>query len=126
MPIPAGGIHFVGDQRPDRTESVEALGAGPLAIFLLQVSGGYVVGDGVTANIVARVLIGTDFAASIADDDRDLAFEINPLGELRDADRLTRGDERGWSFEEEQRFGRDLIAQLGGVLAIVASDADNL
>src|ERR1700729_1381533 len=80
-----GRVHLIRNQRSHRTESVKTLGAGPLAILLLQVSSSHVVSDGVTANIVARVLVGTDSAASFADDDRDLTFEINSLRELRDA-----------------------------------------
>jgi hypothetical protein len=81
-----GRVYLIRNQRSNRTESVKTLGAGPLAIFLLQVSSSHVVSDGVTANIVARILIGTYSAASFADDDCNLTFEINALREFGDAD----------------------------------------
>ena len=49
------GVDFVADDWADGAKRVEALGAGPLAIFLLQVAGGYVVGQGVAADDGAPV-----------------------------------------------------------------------
>src|ERR1035437_809618 len=44
------GVHFIADQRADRTKSVKTLGAGPLAVFLLQIARGYIVGQRVSAD----------------------------------------------------------------------------
>ena len=63
------GIDFVGDNRASRTEGVEALGAGPLTVGLLQIARRDVVDDGVTADVLAHVFIVADLRASLADDD---------------------------------------------------------
>ena len=72
-----GGIDFVADPWADGTERVETLGASPLAVFLLQVAGGDVVGEGVAANDGAQVEAGFEFAGSAADHDGEFAFMID-------------------------------------------------
>ena len=69
---------------------------------------------------------GTDFGGALADDDGQLAFEVDALRLRRNADRLAGGDDGGRGFQEHERLFRDLVAELGGVLAIIAADAEDL
>ena len=57
-------IDFVGHERTDGTKGIEALGARPLPVLLLQIARGDVVGQRVAANIAACVFFRADLAAS--------------------------------------------------------------
>jgi len=70
------GVDFVADIGADGTEGVKTLGAGPLGFLLLQVAGGYVVGQGVAANHSSPVRIFGELGDALADDERQFTFEV--------------------------------------------------
>src|SRR5208337_4902805 len=76
-------VGLVADDRPDRAESIEALAAGPLPVFALQVARGHVVQAGVAADVRPHVLVRAHVAAALADHHRQFAFEVHPLGDGR-------------------------------------------
>ncbi|ETW25197.1 hypothetical protein MGAST_04050 [Mycobacterium gastri 'Wayne'] len=71
-----GGIHVSDDPRTDRTKCVVAFRPCPLAVGLLLIAGGYVVGDGVAEDVVGG-LGGWDVLARPADHYRELTLEVN-------------------------------------------------
>src|SRR5439155_19071747 len=111
-----GNMFAADDPGADRTERVESFAAGPLSVFALQIAGGYVVHAGVAENIVLR-LPGQDVPGGPrADDDSQLALIVDVFGDRRIHDRVARGDQRGGWLEEDERLGRDFIAQLLSVV----------
>jgi len=74
---PCVEIDFVGDDGADGAECIEALGARPLAIFLLQIARRDVVGEGVAPNVRAPVGIGCEPAGAATDDEGQFAFKIH-------------------------------------------------
>ena len=114
------------DPRAERAEGVHALGAGPLAVAALQVASRDVVGDRVAEDDLLG-LLGLDVLAHPADDHRELALEAD-LGRQRrrDDDRVAGADDGRVGHEEHHRLGRELVAHLGGVVGVVAPDADDL
>ncbi len=109
----------------DGAERVEALGARPLALGVLDVSRRQVVGAPVTAHVVEGVALGDPPAAG-PDLDAQLGFRVHVRRLGRKHDRLARPDQCVLELaEEERRCGR-VVAELGGVLGVVASDADDL
>ncbi len=115
-----------GDDGADGAEGVEALAAGPLAVALLEVAGGDVVDADVAADEGADVLGGAQVAAAAADDDAELALVVDAAGEGGHADDAVGSEEGGWGLEEEEGLFGDLVAELGGVVAVVAADAEDL
>jgi hypothetical protein len=69
-------IDFVANDGADRAEGVKALGSSPLTVFLLQVTGGYVVGQGVAADDAAPVGVDGEFGGAFGDDEGQFAFEV--------------------------------------------------
>src|SRR5271165_1000023 len=63
----------------DRTKRVEAFGARPLAVFVLQVAGGDVVDTGISENELPHVVAFAKAAAAFADDHTELAFVVHAL-----------------------------------------------
>src|ERR1700761_452996 len=104
------GIDLIGYQRAHGAERIKSLGACPLTILLLQVASGYIVGDGVAADVVAGILICADISALLANDDGHFSFEIHAPGKRGDHNRLARSDERRRRFEKQERFRGDLVA----------------
>ena len=74
-------VELVADDGADGAKCVEALGAGPLAIFLLQVAGGDVVGERVAAYHFAPFVVGLEVARAAADDQGQFAFIVDALGD---------------------------------------------
>ena len=66
---------------------------------------------------LARTLALRRDRAALRSHNRELAQEN---------DRLARSDDGGVGLEEKQRLGRNLIAELGGVLAVVTAHAHHL
>lgn len=96
------------DGRAHRAEGVEALAAEPLEVLFLQVSGGDVIDDGVSIDVLHRIFF-RDVRASLADDDAELAFVVDFLGDCGMAvDFLVRSDDGGGGFGEENRILRVL------------------
>src|SRR5438477_8032122 len=75
----APGIDLVGDDRSDRTKSVEPLGAGPLSIFILQIARGEVIHARVAENVGPHILGLGELVTRLADDDPKLTFIVGPL-----------------------------------------------
>nr|BFE68392.1 hypothetical protein GCM10020092_016930 [Actinoplanes digitatis] len=64
--------------------------------------------------------------AGRADHHGQLGLVLDLVRLRRDPDRVVRADHRGGRLDEDQRLLRHLVAQLGGVLGVVAADADHL
>ena len=64
-----GGVDLVGDDGADGAEGVETFASGPLAVGLLDVSGGDVVDDDVAADVGANIFGGAEIATAAAYDD---------------------------------------------------------
>ena len=88
---PASRSTSSADDGPNGAERVKALGAGPLAVFLLQVAGGDVVGQGEAANVGAPVGFAEQVAGAAADDQRQFAFEVDAGRSWRACGRCRRG-----------------------------------
>jgi hypothetical protein len=86
---------------------------------------GHVVGDGVAEDHVGR-LLRRDVPADTTDDDRELAFVVDPLALRRVEDLVARTHHRGVGLEEHQWLLGHLVAELGGVAPVVAADRDDL
>ena len=91
----------------------------------LHVARGDVVGDGVPEHVLQRAVRG-DVLDDLADDDGELGLVVRRARVRRQDDRVVRADDGRVRLEEQQRRGRDLVAQLGGVVGVVAADADDL
>src|SRR5690606_12378684 len=97
----------------------------PLAVGLLQLSRGDIVGEGYRGDEVASIA-ARHLSSPPADHERDLALEVDPSGLGRNRDGLTRREHRrGW-LEEEHRLAGELVAELASVGGVVPPDADNL
>src|SRR5487761_210029 len=107
------------DPRAERAERVEPLGPGPLAVPSLEVAGGDVVG----ARVAEDDVLGPfhrHLAAEPADDDRQLAFVVDPLGELdRVGDRVALPGDRRRRLEEQDGLRRWRPAHLTGVFGVI-------
>src|SRR5439155_20249920 len=66
-------IEFIRDNRSNRAKRIETFRSGPLAIFVLQITGGYVVYTRISENIRPHVLAGFKTAAPLADDNSQLS-----------------------------------------------------
>ena len=109
----------------DRAERVEALGARPLALGVLDVSRRQVVGAPVAAHVVESIAhcdppaAGPDLDAQLG-----LSVHVRRLGGKHD--RLVRSDQRVLELAEDERRRGRVVAELGGVLGVVAPDTDDL
>ena len=114
------------DERPAGAEGVHALGARPLVIGLLPVTGGDIVERGHTVQVIEGFVL-RDIAAALTDDQGDFTLVINALRSGRPYDPAAMGDQAAGRFEKQQRpLVRRGIAHLRRVRAVVAADADDL
>ena len=115
------------DHGPGRGEGVERLADGPLFFFAaeLPVPGTHVVAAGVAADVIEGRFVVRDVLARFPDDDHQLGLVVHLLGDLRQLDRFTLGDERIGVLREQDRLGRDRLATFDGVVAIVQADAND-
>ena len=113
------------DPGAERAEGVEALGAGPLPVLLLQVARGHVVGDRVAEDHVGG-LLRRHVAADPADHHGELALVVDALRLRRVEDLVAGADHGGVGLEEHQRLLGHLAAHLGGVRGVVLPDRDHL
>src|SRR4029450_1973558 len=114
-----------GDRRADRREGVEALAARVLRLFLLQIAGGHVVDAGQPEHVIPRVRRLHAMRAA-PDYNAELGFVIDAADAGRDANCLAGADDGGRRLDEEERFGRQRLADLAGVILVVEADADDL
>ena len=84
-----------------------------------------VVANRVTADVVAGIL-RRDVLSSPADDDHQLGLVIHLLAHPGQDDPVKVADQGGRILAEEDRLRRDRHAALGGVIAVVQSDTDDL
>src|SRR5947209_10202605 len=109
----------------DRTEGVMRLALGPLTEALdLKVALGYVIADAISGNVFQRVSLGYVFGGA-ADNGGDFDFPVELGRAAWLFDRIVWPAERGVRLEEEDRFGRELVAGLLGVVAIIQSDGND-
>ena len=120
-----GGIYLVGDDGACGAEGVEAFASGPLPVGFLNVAGGNVVDDGVAAYVEAGVVGEVEIAAAAAYDDGQFALVVDAVREGGHADDAVGGEDGGWRLEEEEGFFGDFVAELGGVVAVVAAYAED-
>ena len=123
---PASRSSSIAHDRADGTEGVEAFGARPLIVLILQVAGGHVVGKREAAHEITPGSAGPEVARAAADDDGELAFKVDALRDGRQADRAAGREQRRWRLEEDQGFGGHFVPELADVSAIVAADTDDL
>ena len=120
-----GGIEVGVHPGTEWAERVEAFGARPLAVGLLQVAGGDVIPDGVAQHIVPRRL-GSGVPSAFADDHHQLRFMLHLLGLRRKQDGAPRSEDRGRRLEEDQWDLWDFRPVFLGVFHIIAPHADDL
>jgi len=75
-------INFIRYQRTHRAEGVKTLGSSPLAVFVLQVTGGDVVHAGIAKYVIPNVFLRRGLVASLAHDDAQFALIIHALRNL--------------------------------------------
>src|SRR5512132_231941 len=119
------GVEVGLDPGAEGAEGVEALGPRPLAVGALQVARGHVVGAGEAEHGLDGVG-RLEPADQLADDHGQLALEVDLAHPFGADDGVAGADHRGRGLEEDHRLGRDLVAQLAGVLGVVAADGDHL
>src|SRR2546430_1874998 len=110
---------------PDGAEGVEPLRPGPLLIGPLQVPRGDVVHAGDPGNARARLPF-RGAPQRTSDDDADLALEVHLLRFGRQRDCRAVSDHGRGRLEEQQRFAGHRIPELGGVIAVIPPDPDDL
>src|SRR5207237_1248385 len=118
-------IELRGDAWSDRAEGIETFPAGELHVFLLQVARGDVVRAGEPENVVAPRFT-RDVLRFASDDDRQFSFEVDALRLRRAKDRPARRQKRAGWFEEDDGLGRRVIAQLFGMVRVVAAHGHDL
>jgi hypothetical protein len=113
------------DRRPERAEGVEPLGAGETAVLLLEVAGGDVVGAGDAEDGVAR-LRRRGPGQAVAQHHGDLPLVLHLPALRRQHDRHVGADQRRGGLEEEERLLGHGVAELFGMLGVVAADRHDL
>ena len=106
-------------------EGVRPLGTHPVAVGVLHVASGDVVGRGEPEDDFLGPFLG-DVLTDATDDDGQLPLVVQVRGCGRPDDGLVRSDDRGVGLEEEQRPGWDFITQLTGMFGVVTADSDDL
>ena len=119
-------IKAVGDQWTDRTESIEAFGAGPLAVFVLQIAGGEIVDAGVAEDVRVYVIAIVEAVAAPRDYHAQFPFIVGARGDLGPKNCSARPQKGRWRLKKKQRFLRNLMAEFSRMFTIVAAHADNL
>src|SRR5579862_1107969 len=119
-------VDLVRHNRPDRTESVKAFGAGPLSIFVLEIAGSDVVYAGVAEDVLANVGIGCGLVASLADHHSEFAFIVDALRNLRTPYCASRRQQGRSGLQKNQGLGGNIVAKFCRVLAVVPPDAHDL
>jgi len=94
------GIEAVGDHGSDGAEGIEAFGAGPLTVFVLQIAGGEIIYAGVAENVGAYVIALGEKVAAPGDHDAQFTFVVSALGNLWPKNRSTRRQQGRWRLEK--------------------------
>src|SRR5215472_7765498 len=111
---------------PERTESVEALGPGPLAVSGLEVTRGYVVGAGIAEDHIGDA-VSRNLLRQAADHHGKLAFVVDAIAEPRGPQNgITRSGHGRRRLQEDDRLLWRLASHLSGVVGVILADADHL
>src|SRR5260370_23586904 len=94
------GVEAVGDQRADRAEGIEAFGAGPLAVFVLQIASGEIIHAGVAEDVGAYVFALGEPVAPPGDHDAQFPLVVGARGNFWSKNRATRRQQGGWRLEK--------------------------
>src|SRR3954463_6990140 len=119
--------NFIGRHHP-RAEGAglrEVLAGGPLHGVALPVAHRALVVAAVAGDVIPRVLL-RDAPAGLADDHRDLRFEVEVLRLTRADDRLLVAQLRFGHAQENRRLLGVVAPRLDDVVLVVEADADNL
>src|SRR5215470_14037628 len=124
--LQVGGVGFGLDPRPQRAERVESLRPRPLAVPLLQVARGDIVGAGIAEDHAGR-LAGRHVAAQPADDEGELALVVDALAHRdRVLDGITGPADGGRGLQEQNGLRGRLSAHLAGMVGVVLAHRDHL
>ena len=119
--------HLVGSDHPrsDRARAVEVLARTVLGAAMLPFAHRALVHDRVAGDVIHRPFLG-DVTAGLADDDAELALEIELVGDTRLQDRrAVRGEARRETREHARPFGSAVFQHLV-ISAVVPPDAKDL
>ena len=78
------------------------------------------------ASAATQLFAGVGMADPPSNDHADLGFELHPLGDVGQQDRVTRADQRGGRLEKQDRHLGHFVAELPGMLQVIAADSDDL
>src|SRR5215831_5713001 len=124
--LQVGGVGVGLNPRPQRAERVESLCPRPLAIPLLQVACGDIVGAGIAKDHAGR-LAGRHLPAQPADDEGELALVVNTLAHRdRVLDGITGPADGGRGLEKQNGLRWRLPAHLTGMVGVVLAHRDYL
>src|SRR5438034_2536 len=73
------GINFICNQWANWTEGIEAFCAGPLIVFVLQVTRGEIIYARITEDVRTNILFGRNFVAWLTDHDPEFSFVVRAL-----------------------------------------------
>ncbi len=119
------GIDVRDDHGACWTERVETFRTCPLTIFLLQIARRDIIDARVPKDVLEGMVDG-DVATSGSDHDTKFRFVVDVRAGAWQFDDVVRSDDRRGRLEEEQRFGRHVVAKFSRVRAIVSPDAHDL
>src|ERR1035438_8999249 len=80
----------------------------------------------VAEDVRPHLFVIAQLIAAAGDHDAQLAFIVSTRRNSWAQNGASRGQQRTGRLEEEQRFSRNLMVEFGGVLAVIASHADDL
>src|SRR5215510_143654 len=124
--LQVGGVDVGLDPRPQRAERVESLRPRPLAVPLLQVARGDIVGAGVAGDHAGR-LAGRHLPEQPADDEGELALVVDALAHGdRVLDGIPRPADGGGGLQEQNGLRGRLPTHLAGVVGIILAHRDHL
>jgi hypothetical protein len=120
------GVQFGFNERSHGAKSVKALGTRELDIRLLEIAGSDVVDDGITENGGSGFFPGFELGSPTSHNNPEFSFVIDALGlqGIDDIVLMTYQSARG--LQKNKRLFRNFVAELSGVVLIIAPDGDYL
>src|SRR2546423_2089174 len=104
------GINFICNQWANWTEGIEAFCAGPLIVFVLQVTRGEIIYARITEDVRTNILFGRNFVAWLTDHDPEFSFVVRALRNSWPTNTASWGKQGRWRFQKDQRFGRYFVS----------------